>query len=411
MRVVITGMGVVSAAGSSLDALWDNVSQGCTAITQITRFDTSAFKAKLAAEIKDFNPDLYVSDPKEVRRLDRYCQYAIASTKLAVEDSGINFADFDPTMTGVLFGTGIGGIETMENEKVRLLEKGSTRVSPLFVPMMIANIACGNISKEYNIQGPSYCPVSACATGAHAIGEAFRYIKHGYADRMIAGGSEAAITPLSVAGFTTMTALSTSDNPNQALLPFDARRKGFIMGEGSGTVMLESYDSAVKRGAKIYAEIVGYGATSDAYHITSPRPDGLGAANAMRFAMREAGIPAEQVSYINAHGTGTPINDKFETIAIKEAMGADLAYKIPVSSTKGVTGHTLGAAGAIEAIICAQALTKGVIPPTANLLEQDAECDLDCVPLTAREAELEYVLSNSFGFGGTNASLLIKKFK
>jgi 3-oxoacyl-[acyl-carrier-protein] synthase II len=403
-------MGALTAAGLTVDSFFERVCSGESAISAITRFDTTDFKAKLAAEIKDFNPDEYISDRKEVRRMDRYCQYAMGAARDAFRDSGLDLEKTDLTRAGVIYGSGVGGLETFEIEHTKLMEKGAARVSPLFVPMMISNIAAGNISKEYGLKSVCICPVTACATGAHAIGEAYRHIKHGYSDIIIAGGSEAAITKMSIAGFTNMTALSTADDPQAASLPFDARREGFIMGEGAGALILESLDHALARGAKIYAELAGYGATGDAHHITAPIPDGSGAARAMTEAMNEAGVSPSDISYINAHGTGTPPNDKYETLAIKTALGKD-AYRVPISSSKGVIGHMLGAAGAVEAIICVKAINGGIIPPTANLRQPDPDCDLDYVPLTARRGELEYALSNSLGFGGTNASLLLKKYR
>jgi len=406
-RVVVTGMGMITAAGKNVDETWKKVLTGETAIDKITRFDTSNFKASLAAEIKDFDPEQFVEEKKEVRRLDRYCQYALAAVHEAVITSGINFKDdnLDKTRCGVIFGSGVGGIETLENEVTKYNEKGPSRVSPLYIPMLIINIAAGHISIKYGLEGHGFAPVSACATSAHAVGEAYRAIKHGYADIMIAGGSEAAITPTSIAGFQNMTALSNSADKNEGLLAFDKRRKGFVMGEGAGAVILESYEGAKKRGAVIYGEIVGYCAGFDAHHITAPEPSGKGAVNAIINAINDAKIDKDKIGYINAHGTGTPTNDKTETLAIKGVYGEN-AYNIPVSSTKGVVGHMLGAAGAVESIFCMKAIAEGILPPTANLFESDPDCDLDYIPLKAREKKIDYALSTSLGFGATNAVLI-----
>ena len=406
-RVVVTGMGMITAAGNDVNQTWDKVVKGETAFDKITRFDISNFKVSLAAEIKDYKPELFFDDVREVRRLDLFCQYALVAVKEAVASSGIDFADekLDKRRCGVIYGAGVGGMETMETEIIKRFEKGPSRVSPLYVPMFIANMACGHISMKYGLEGHGFCPVTACSTGSHAIGEAFRAIKHGYADIMIAGGCEAAITPTSMAGFQNATTLSPSSDKNQALIAFDKRRKGFIMGEGAGAVILESYESAKKRGANIYGEIVGYNANFDAYHITSPEPTGKGAMNAILGAIDDAKIDKTQIGYINAHGTGTPVNDKFETLAIKTAFG-EYANQLPVSSTKGVVGHMLGAAGAVEAIFCLKAIADGILPPTANLCDPDPECDLDYIPNNAREKKIKYALSTSLGFGATNAALV-----
>ena len=410
-RVVVTGMGMLTAAGKNVGETWQKVTGGETAIDTITRFDISNFKASLAAEIKDFDPELFVEEKKDVRRMDRYCQYALAAVHEAVVFSGIDFKNdnrLDKTRCGVIFGSGVGGIETLETEITKYKdnnEKGPMRVSPLYIPMLISNIAAGHISIKYGLEGYGFCPVTACATSAHAIGEAFRAIKHGYADIMIAGGSEAAITPTSIAGFQNMTALSNSKDKNTGLIAFDKRRTGFVMGEGAGALVLESYESAKKRNAIIYGEVLGYCANFDAYHITSPEPGGKGAVNAIISALNDAKLDKNQIGYINAHGTGTPINDKTETIAIKKVYG-DSAYNIPVSSTKGVVGHMLGAAGAVEAIFCIRAISDSLLPPTANLLESDPDCDLDYVPINAREKNIDYALSTSLGFGATNAVLI-----
>jgi len=412
-RVVVTGMGMLTAAGKNVGETWQKVLGGETAIDTITRFDISNFKASLAAEIKDFDPELFVEEKKDVRRLDRYCQYALAAVHEAVVSSGIDFKseNLDKTRCGVIFGSGVGGIETLEAEITKYnanSEKGPSRVSPLYVPMLISNIAAGHISIKYGLEGYGFCPVTACATSSHAVGEAFRAIKHGYADIMIAGGSEAAITPTAIAGFQNMTALSNSKDKNTGLIAFDKRRSGFVMGEGAGALVLESYEGAKKRGAVIYGEVIGYCANFDAYHITAPEPNGKGAVNAMINAISDAKLDKNQIGYINAHGTGTPINDRIETVAIKGVFGED-AYNIPVSSTKGAVGHMLGAAGAVEAIFCIKAISDGILPPTANLRESDPDCDLDYVPLHARKKKTDYALSTSLGFGATNAVLVFGK--
>ena len=414
-RVVVTGIGMITAAGKNVGETWKRVLSGDTAIDTITRFDISNFKASLAAEIKDFDPEQFVEDKKDLRRLDRYCQYALAAVHEAVVSSGIDFKNdnsLDKTRCGVIFGSGVGGIETLEAEITKYKinndkdNKGPSRVSPLYVPMLIANIAAGHISIKYGLEGYGFCPVTACATGSHAVGEAFRAIKHGYADIMIAGGSEATITPTAIAGFQNATTLSNSSDKNEGLIAFDRRRTGFVMGEGSGALVLENYEIAKKRGAVIYGEVLGYCANFDAYHITAPEPNGRGAVNAIKTAINDAKLDKSQIGYINAHGTGTIINDKIETIAIKNVYGSD-AYNIPVSSTKGVVGHMLGAAGAVEAIFCLKAISDGLLPPTANLREADPECDLDYIPLVAREKKIDYAVSTSLGFGATNAVLVM----
>ena len=406
-RVVVTGIGMITGAGNNVKQSWDKVTKGEVAFDTITRFDISNFKVSLAAEIKNYDPSLYFEDVREIRRLDLVCQYALIAVKEAVEASGIDFSDekLDKRRCGVIYGSGVGGMETIEAEILKCREKGPSRVSPLYIPMFIANMASGHISIKYGLEGHGFCPVTACSTGSHAIGEAFRAIRHGYADIMIAGGCEAAITPSSIAGFQNATTMSTSSDKNAALVAFDKRRKGFIIGEGAGALVLESYDSAKKRGAKIYGEIIGYNANFDAHHITSPDPTGKGAMNAMLGAIDDAKIDKSQIGYINAHGTGTQINDKFETLAVKSAFG-EYAKQVPVSSTKGVVGHMLGAAGAAEAIFCLMALADGVLPPTANLHESDPECDLDYIPVKAREKKIEYALSTSLGFGATNAAVV-----
>ena len=407
-RVVITGTGVISPVGKDTNSFWESLVEGRHGIAPLSMFDASVYKVKLAAEVKDFDPMLYM-DRKEARRMDRYCQFAVAAAKEAVDSSGIVFGDMDPFDVGVIIGTGVGGLHTMQTQYEELLLKGGPdRVSPLFIPMMISNMAAGRVSMNYGLKGANYCITTACASGAHAIGEAFRLIKHGYLKAAITGGAEAPITPIALGGFSNMKALNLTDDPDRASQPFDLDRGGFVIAEGAGIVVLETMEGAVARGATILAEVAGYGATADAYHITSPDPEGAGAAQAMRLAMKEAGVTPEEVSYINAHGTGTDLNDKYETLAIKTALG-DAAYKTAVSSTKSVTGHLLGAAGGVEAIACALAIRDGMIPPTIGLTTPDPQCDLDYTPNKARAAKITVALSNSLGFGGQDASLLFRK--
>lgn len=408
-RVVITGLGAITPLGNDVSNFWDNIKAGKCGIDFITEFDLKDFSIKLAGEVKNFNPDEFM-DFKQVKRMDRFCQLALAAAKETVRNSSIDLDSIDKERFGVIVGSGIGGISTIETQHKILNEKGPRRLNPLTIPMIITNMAAGNIAIEFGAQAMCTNVVTACATGNNCIGDAYRYLKHGYADIMLAGGAEASITPLSIAGFAAARTLSTSTDPNRASIPFDAERNGFVMGEGSGIIMLETLDHAKKRNAKIYAEIVGYGATCDAYHITLPAPEGEGGARAMKLAIQEANIEPQQISYINAHGTSTQANDKFETAAIKSVFN-DYAYKIPVSSTKSMTGHLLGAAGAIESVISIKALDDSFIPPTIGLVKQDPECDLDYVPNTGRKAELNYVLSNSLGFGGHNATLIFKKWK
>lgn len=408
-RVVITGLGAITPLGNDVSNFWDNIKAGKCGIDFITEFDLKDFSIKLAGEVKNFNPDEFM-DFKQVKRMDRFCQLALAAAKETVRNSNIDLDSIDKERFGVIVGSGIGGISTIETQHKILNEKGPRRLNPLTIPMIITNMAAGNIAIEFGAQAMCTNVVTACATGNNCIGDAYRYLKHGYADIMLAGGAEASITPLSIAGFAAARTLSTSTDPSRASIPFDAERNGFVMGEGSGIIMLETLDHAKKRNAKIYAEIVGYGATCDAYHITLPAPDGEGGARAMKLAIQEANIEPQQISYINAHGTSTQPNDKFETAAIKSVFN-DYAYKIPVSSTKSMTGHLLGAAGAIESVISIKALDDSFIPPTIGLVKQDPECDLDYVPNTGRKAELNYVLSNSLGFGGHNATLIFKKWK
>lgn len=408
-RVVITGMGAITPIGNNVSEFFTNVKAGKCGIDFITSFPTEGFSAKVAAEVKDFDPKNYM-DFKEAKRMERFSQFAMAAAKEAIEDLGIDLDQVNRERFGVIVGSGIGGIDSIEKEEQKLLEKGPKRINPLFIPMIITNMAAGNIAIKYGAKGVCTNVVTACATGTHCIGEAFRSIKHGYSDLILAGGTESSITPLAIAGFTSLTALSTSEDPSRASIPFDKERNGFVMGEGAGILLLEEYEHAVARGAKIYAEVVGYGATSDAYHITSPAPNGEGAARAMISAMEEAGITPKEISYINAHGTSTPVNDKFETAAVKTAMGEE-AYRIPISSTKSMIGHLLGAAGAVEAVACVKAITDSFVPATIGVTVKDEECDLDYVPGTGREQKVAYAMSNSLGFGGHNATLIFKSME
>ena len=406
-RVVVTGMGAVSPVGNDVQTSWENLISGVHGIGPITRFDTTEYKAKLAAEVKDFDARKYM-EKAETLRSDLYAQYALASACQAVEESGV-LGTVDPERFAVYFGTGIGGINTFSREYKKLLDRGPSRVSPYFIPMLIANMGAGMIAIRFNCQGPALPAVTACASGSNAIGEAVRAIRHGYTDVVISGGAEASINECGVAGFVNMQALSVSEDPDAASLPFDKRRAGFIIGEGAAAVVLEEYEHAVKRGAKIYGEVCGYGSTCDAYHITAPLPDAAGGARAMKQALEEAGYTGEERLYINAHGTGTPLNDAGETIAVKTALGEEKARQAYVSSTKSMTGHMLGAAGAMEAVVCLKVLETGIIPPTLNLLEPDPACDLNYVPNQAVKAEVDLCLSNSLGFGGHNACLAFRK--
>ena len=406
-RVVVTGIGAITPLGNNTADTWQNMKSGRNGIAPITHFNTDNFKAKLGAEVKGFDPKEYL-EVNEVLRTDRYAQFAVAASQQAVEESGVK-GTVEPERFAVLFGTGIGGIGTFETEHTKLMEKGPRRVSPLFVPMMIGNMASGLIAIRHDCRGPAMPAVTACASGSNAIGEAMRLVRHGYADAVITGGAEASIVPIAVAGFSNMKALSVSEDPDAASLPFDKRRGGFVIGEGSVALVLEEYEHAKAREAKIYGEVCGYGSTCDAYHITAPHPDGRGGAQAMADAMKEAGYTENDTVYINAHGTGTPMNDAVETVVIKRALGEENARKAFVSSTKSMTGHMLGAAGAVEAMACLFALNEGVIPPTINLQEQDEQCDLNCVPNTAVKAEITLALSNSLGFGGHNACLAFRK--
>jgi 3-oxoacyl-[acyl-carrier-protein] synthase II len=407
-RVVITGMGVVSPIGSG-DLFWENVKKGTCGIDFIESFDTTDFSVKIAAEVKDFDPALYM-EKKEAKRMDRYSQFALAAADIAIKDSGLDTENVDSDKFGCIVGSAVGGIHTIEEEHAKLLEKGPGKVSTFFIPMMLSNMASGLIAVKYRAKAVNISTVTACATGANAIGESYKRIQDGICDVMIAGGSEAAITPCSIAGFTALTTLSTTTDINRASIPFDKDRHGFVMGEGAGVVVLEDYEHAVKRGARIYAEVAGYGATCDAYHMTSPDPSSEGASKSMLNAISDAGIEPKDVTYINAHGTSTLYNDKFETQAIKNIFKEE-SKNIFVSSTKSMTGHLLGAAGAVEAIICAKAVEDSFIPATVNHVETDPELDLNFVPNVGISKEFNYALSNAFGFGGHNSSLVIKKFK
>ncbi|WP_085813449.1 beta-ketoacyl-ACP synthase II [Geoanaerobacter pelophilus] len=407
-RVVVTGVGVVSPLGTGNGKNWDALVAGKSGIAPITRFDASDLPVKIAGEVKDFVPEDFI-DKKEIKKMDLFIQYGLAAAHFAMEDSGLVINEENAERVGVLVGAGLGGLPAIERYHTALQEGGYKKISPFFIPMLIINLAPGHISIKYGAKGPNVSSVSACATGTHSIGDAYHMIQRGDADAMIAGGTESTVTPLGIGGFSVMKALSTNnDDPTAASRPFDKGRDGFILSEGAGIVVLEEYEAAKARGAKIYGEIVGYGLSGDAYHLTSPAPGGEGAARCMKMALRTAGINPEQVGYINAHGTSTPYGDLGETTAIKTVFG-DHAYKLMVSSTKSMTGHLLGAAGGVEAVFSLMAMKNSVVPPTINYTDPDPECDLDYVPNTAREASIEYAMSNSFGFGGTNASLLFKK--
>lgn len=407
-RVVITGMGIISPLGNSVNQFWDNIKKQTVAIKELTRFDNSNYKVKLAAQVDDFDPKEYM-DFKAAKRMDLFCQYAVAASAQAIQESGLDLSKEDLTRIGVSVGSGIGSLDVLEKDHIKLLEKGPSRVSPLMVPMMISNMAAGNVSIAFGLKGKSINVVTACATGTHSIGEAYRSIQCGDADVYVAGGTEAAITPLGIAGFGALTALSTATDPRRASIPFDKERSGFIMGEGAGVVILESLEHAQARGAHILAEIAGYGATSDAYHITSPSEDGEGAARAMLLTVQEAGIKPEQVDYINAHGTSTHHNDLFETRAIKKAFG-EHAYQLHVNSTKSMTGHLLGAAGAVEFITCVKSIMENYIHATVGYQVPDEELDLNYTKEPV-EKEVCYAISNSLGFGGHNGSIMIKKYE
>jgi 3-oxoacyl-[acyl-carrier-protein] synthase II len=409
-RVVITGLGAVTPVGNTAEEFWVSLTQGKSGIGPITRFDSTGFPTRIAGEVKGFDALKYV-DKKDDRKLDLYLKYALACAVMAVEDAGLDPTREDGDRFGVLVGSGIGGISTLLDSHKVLLDKGPDRVSPFFIPMLIINMASGLISMRFGARGPNSSVVTACATGNHAIGDATRVIQRGEADVMIAGGAEAIIIPLTIAGFCQMKAMSTrNDEPTKASRPFDAERDGFVCGEGGGLVVLESLEHAARRDARIYAEVVGYGMTGDAHHMTAPDPEGDGAARAMAAALRDAALEPPTVGYINAHGTSTPYNDKFETIAIKRVFG-EHAKRLPVSSTKSMTGHLLGAAGGVEAIATALAIYHGVLPPTINYEKPDPDCDLDYVPNQARKQDVDVVLSNAFGFGGTNATIALRKYR
>ena len=407
-RVVITGMGVVSPVGNDIETFWKNICEGVCGIDRIKRFDASGLKVNLDAEVKDFDPKKVYDTVQEIRKSDLYMQYAMAASKQAVEQSGILESDLDKNRFGVYIGSGIGGISSTLRETRKLDEKGPEMVSPFFVPMMISNMASGSVSIRFGAKGPTLPIVTACATSTHCIGEAYRTIKHGYADAILAGGSEASINELAMAGFINCQALNLSDEPSEGSLPFDKRRAGFVMGEGAGVLMLEEYEHAKARGAEIIAEVVGYANTSDAYHITAPDPEGDGAVRAIKAVCGEAGMEADSEIYVNAHGTGTHLNDAMETKALKKVFG-ERAYSLHISSTKSMTGHMMGATGAVEAIASALALKDGIIPPTINYREKDEECDLDYTPNHAVKTIVDYAVSSSLGFGGHNAVIALKR--
>ncbi|MFA5537114.1 MAG: beta-ketoacyl-ACP synthase II [Bacillota bacterium] len=408
--VVVTGMGIISPIGIGLETFWDALINGHSGIAQITKFDVGDLTTKIAGEVRNFDPLVYM-EKKEARRMDRFTQFALAATKMAVDDADLRLNEADKHRTAVVLGTGIGGIQTLEEQHNTLLEKGASRISPFFVPMMIANIAAGQVSIYLDARGPNFTVVSACASSTNAIGEAMKLIQRGDADIVVTGGSEAALTPMSMAGFCSMRAMSTNnEHPEQASRPFDQKRDGFILSEGAGILILESLEHASKRNAKIYGEIAGYGSTADAFHITAPAPDGSGAVRSMELALTDAGLTASDVQYINAHGTSTELNDKLETIAIKQVFQLR-AKKVAISSTKSMTGHLLGAAGGVEAITCLLTINNSKIPPTINYETPDPDCDLDYVPNVARQASVKVAMSNSFGFGGHNASIVLKSFE
>lgn len=409
-RVVVTGLGLVTPLGTGVEASWKAAIEGKSGIGNIIQFDASQFPVRIAGEVKDFDPALYI-EAKEIKKMDRFIHFAMAAATMAVEDSGLKITDENAERVGVIIGAGMGGLPAIEHYHKAYLEKGYKRISPFFIPMLIINLASGNVSIKFGAKGPNSAAVTACATGSHSIGDSFKIIQRGDADIMIAGGTESVITPLGVGGFAVMKALSTrNDEPERASRPFDAERDGFVMGEGSGVIILESLDRALKRGAKIYAEIIGYGMSSDAYHITTPAPEGEGAARCMKASLKDAGIEPQKVNYINAHGTSTKYGDELETAAIKTVFG-EHAYKLCVSSTKSMTGHLLGAAGGVEAVFSILSMCESMVPPTINLEKPDPECDLDYAPNKAKHMDVEYAMSNSFGFGGTNACLLFKKYQ
>lgn len=408
-RVVVTGLGLVSPVGVGVEESWSALVAGKSGIGPITLFDASSFPTRIAGEVKGFEPEKFM-DKKEVRRNDRFIHFALAAADMAMRDSGIDMAKEDPERFGAIIGAGLGGIRTIEETYATYLEKGVKKIGPFFVPSLIINLAPGQISMRYGLKGPNFSPVSACATGNHSIGEAMMYIQRGMTDLMIAGGTEATISPLGMGGFCAARALSErNDAPEKASRPFDKGRDGFVAGEGSGLLILEEYEHAKARGARIYAELVGYGASADAYHITAPAPEGEGGQRAMRMALRMAELPPEAIGYVNTHGTSTPVGDIAECQGIKKVFGPHAKSKLMISSTKSMTGHLLGAAGGLEAVVSVLALAKGVLPPTINVEEQDPECDVDVIPNVAREVRVDAVMSNSFGFGGTNAVLVFKR--
>jgi 3-oxoacyl-[acyl-carrier-protein] synthase II len=407
-RVVITGVGAVTPLGNNVESTWTNILDGKTGIGPLTRLDADEYPAKVAAELKDFDIEEYV-ERKEARKMDRFTHYAVAASMMAVKDSKLEITEENAPRVGVWIGSGIGGMETFENQYETFQKRGYRRVSPFFVPMIIPDMATGQVSIMLGAKGVNSCTVTACATGTNSIGDAFKVIQRGDADVMISGGAEAPITKMSVAGFCANTALSTNTDPEKASRPFDANRDGFVMGEGAGVVVLEELEHALRRGAPIYAEVVGYGSTGDAHHITAPAPAGEGGARAMKMALEDGGVRPEDMDYINAHGTSTPYNDKFETMAVKEVFG-DHAYKLAMSSTKSMTGHLLGAAGGVEAIFTVLAMQDGILPPTINLDTPDPDCDLDYVANKARKQDVNVAMSNSLGFGGHNATLVFKKY-
>jgi len=408
-RVVVTGLGLVTPLGTGVEKTWQALLEGRSGVGKITHFDCSTYPVQIAAEVKDFDPSQYI-EQKEIKKMDRFIHFAIAASDMAIKDSGLKITKDNAERVGVIIGSGMGGLPMIEHYHKILLEKGHRRISPFFVPMIIINLAAGQVSIRYGAKGPNSSPCTACATGSHSIGDAFRIIQYGMADAMIAGGTEAVITPMGIAGFTAMKALSTrNDEPERASRPFDIDRDGFVMGEGAGIMILEELNHALRRGARIYAEVIGYGMSGDAYHITSPAPEGEGAARCMEAALKDAGIRPEEVDYINAHGTSTKYGDELETMAIKKVFG-EHAYRLSVSSTKSMTGHLLGAAGGVEAVITVLSIYHNIVPPTINLEKPDPACDLDYVPNKAKKMEVNCAISNSFGFGGTNASLVFRKF-
>ena len=406
-RVVVTGLGTVCPVGNDVETMWENIKNGVCGIDEITHFDTTDFKVKLAGEIKNLNVEDYINK-KEAKRLDRFSQLAMIASKQAYEDARLNAEEIDANRFGIILSSGIGGLETIENEKEKGLKKGYERVSPFFIPMAIGNLAAGNVAIMLGAKGACLDIVTACAAGTNSIGEAFKYVRDGYADIMLTGGAEASITPLGIGGFSSMKALSTATDKNRASIPFDAERNGFVMGEGAGALVLEEYEHAKKRGATIYAEIIGYGVSCDAFHMTAPDAEANGAAACFKMALNDAQISADDIDYINAHGTSTPLNDKLETLGVKKVFGEDT--KVMLSSTKGNTGHLLGAAGAVEASITVKSLQDGFVPGTINYSQPDPECNLDIVTNQGRKQDIQYAMSNSLGFGGHNACIVLKKY-